>query len=106
MVAEENEPLVEPSHVRAPPLAVGSEPPFEHRARDVQRAGDDPVPLAVAVGADVDQHGAPLESGLRLLRGEALDSRPGIGEQVLERPSSGLHRPMMPSDVPLVGLSA
>src|SRR5438067_10070586 len=72
--------------MRVAPGASGLESPFEHRARNVERARDDPVAIAVDVGADVDQD-AVLGSGRECLDGfEPGDPCPRRIEQVVERP--------------------
>ncbi len=88
MVAEQQNLLVEPADVWAPPLAVGGKPPFEHGARDVERAGNDPVPVALEIGANVDQERAPFERRERFARLEAVDPRLGRLEELVERSPS------------------
>ena len=75
VVAEQQDLLVEATDVRVAPAAFGVEAPFEHGARDVQRARDDPVALAVDVCANVDQERAPFACGARFGRLEPLDLR-------------------------------
>jgi hypothetical protein len=72
----------------------------------VQRAGNDAVPLAVAIRAQVHEEGAALESGRSIGRREALDARFRPGEEILERPGPAVHEGMMPLEVALVGLSS
>ncbi len=75
MIAEQQDLLVQATDVRVAPRAVGVEAPFEQGARDVQRAGDDPVALAFEVCANVDQERAPLACGACFGRFEPLDPR-------------------------------
>jgi len=74
VIAQQHDLLVEATDVRVAPRAIGVETPFEHGSRDVQRAVDDPVALAVEVGANVDQEGAPFVRVACFGRLEPLDS--------------------------------
>jgi len=86
MIAEQQDLLVQATDVRVAPRAVGVEAPFEQGARDVQRAGDDPVALAVEVCANVDQEGAPFVRGACFGRLEPLDSRSRSFQQLFKGP--------------------
>lgn len=84
MVAEQHDLLLEPSYVRVAPGTVQVEAPFEHRARDVERTGNDAVPLSVGVGANVqDQRSAPggRKCSLRL---QPFDARSSVVEQLFD----------------------
>src|SRR4051812_16679849 len=73
--------------VRVAPCAVGGKAPFEHRARDVQRARDDAVVLTVQVGTDVAQRGAVSNGGRGFLGSQPRDRSRGRPQQLLERTS-------------------
>jgi len=73
--------------VRVPPGAVEVEAPLEDGAGNVKGAGHDAVPLAVAVGADVDQERPALGGAVGVGRGVADDPLLGRREQVVERSS-------------------
>jgi len=99
VVAEQDDLSVESADMGIAKAAVRCCPPFEHGARDVERAAYDPVPLAVAVRADIDQQCAGLRCCVCFGRRETLDPRFGAGEQVIERASvdAGRH---LSNDVP------
>lgn len=84
MIAQQHDVLVEATDVRVAPSAVGVEAPFEHGSRDVERAGDDPVALAVQVCANVDQEGALFVRGACFGRLEPLDSRSRSFQQLFK----------------------
>lgn len=75
MVADKQDLLVEAADMRVAPLAVWVNAPFEHGARDVQRAGNDALALTVDVCANVNQQGALLACRKRVHRLEPLDLR-------------------------------
>jgi hypothetical protein len=89
VVADEDEPLVEVANVRGARPAVWFEAPFEDRARDVERAGDDAVAFAVQVGANVDQHSSAFDRRECIGWFIACDPCAGSVEELVERLSVG-----------------
>ena len=85
VVAEQQDLLVGAADVRVAPGAFWVDAPFEDGARDVERAGNDAVSLAVEVGANVDQEDTAFGCGERLGRFELLDPRPCRVEELFER---------------------
>ena len=85
VVAEQYDLLGQSADVWVAPRAVWVEPPFEHCPRNVERAGNDAVALAVAVRANVDQEGAPFGRRQCFGRFEPLDPRLRRLEQFFER---------------------
>ena len=67
--------------------------PLEHVARDEDAARHDAVALALALGADVDEHRAGAH-GVGGLRGvDALEALARLGEQVIDGPARSRPRP-------------
>ena len=97
VIAEQDDLVVEAANVRVAAWAVGIQAPFEHGAWNVERAGHDAVPLAVASGADVDQERPRRNGPVGLGRGVADDSLAGVREQVVEGASldAGSHTAIM-----------
>src|SRR5581483_5485883 len=91
VVAEDDDAPAEAADVRVPPCAAGLEPPLEHRARNVDRAGDDAVALAGALTADVDDQPARFRGLERLRWREPRDRAAGLGEELVERPAHPRH---------------
>ena len=89
MVAEQDESLLWRADVRVAKRTVGCDAPFEDRAGDVQRAGNDPVTPARVVRADVDDQRAALGGFERVTGLEPRDPRGGHCEQLLERSRAG-----------------
>jgi hypothetical protein len=84
VVTTQHDLLPQAADVRVAPGAVWVEPPFEHCAWDVERAGDDAFALAVEIGANVDQEGAPFSRHQCFSRFEPLDPCLCRVEQVFE----------------------
>ena len=85
MVAENDQAALEPPDVRIPPRARRIDPPLEHGQRQVQRAGDDAVPRALRIGADVHDQRARSGGLERLGRLQPVDP-PARGFQKLGDP--------------------
>ena len=84
MVTHQHDLLVEAADVRVAPRALRIKPPFEHGARDVQRARDDAVALAVDLSANVDEKRALLCGGMRVHRLEPGDLCSSSIKQLVE----------------------
>ena len=89
VVAEQQDLPVEGADVRVAPGAVRIETPFEHGARNVERAGNDAVALAVDVRTDIDEQRAPLRRRESVGRFEPVDPRLRSLEQLVERSPFG-----------------
>ena len=85
VVTDHHDLIAQAASVGVAPGAVGVEPPLEHRARDVERAGNDAVALAVDIGANVDEKGAPFDRRQRFTRFEPFDPRLRGFDQLFER---------------------
>ena len=85
VVAEQQDLPVEGADVRVAPGAVRIETPFEHGARNVERAGNDAVALTVDLRTDVDQQRAPLGRREGVGRFEPDDPRLRSLEELVER---------------------
>jgi hypothetical protein len=70
------------------------QPPLEHRAVQHDRARDRPSVAALLERPRVHEQGAVPELGVRLLRGHPIETRPGLGQQLVDRLR---HAPMIPS---------
>ena len=88
LCAEEDELPVELAEVRVRVAGARVDAPLEYGARDVQRAGDDALPAAFVLGAEIDQKSPPrgrLTGFARLEPGR--DPALRVGEKLRRRTS-------------------
>ena len=83
VVAEQHDLLAEAADVRVARGAFWVEAPFEYGPRDVERAGNDAVALAVEIGASVDQENTTFGCGER---SKSSSTRHGRGSSSSNRP--------------------
>jgi hypothetical protein len=82
VVAEDDDPALVPADAGIPPRARRIDPPFQHRAREVQRARHDPVARPRRLRADVDEQRAARGRSVSRGRLEPIDAPAGALQQL------------------------
>ena len=87
MRAEKYQSLVCSADFWVSPRRVGIDAPFQHAARDVEGARNDPVTLAFMIGAQVNDERPSLRRIKRVARFESRNPPPCTVKQLVHRDS-------------------